>query len=242
MGKRMKVRCIDNSDVVFSLVVGDEYEVEKEYCTTYTLVGGGQYRKERFEIVEEEKGMDKHEVEAIRKCKHAVGDARRYQCRCNNDIYDLGDCPWDDQSQCSFYVAEEQTELTRETVSTWEMIKALQNDCGLIAERRLIEEHYDGKLKYTPESGITWQDGTRPVLSSGFLDARWKLTKLKQLKKMTSQEMAKYYSEAVKGVESNHIKSVRTGRNLSETFGFGNMTEEEIDGLWTVEGVYEDEK
>jgi hypothetical protein len=63
----------------------------------------------------------------------------------------------------------------------------------------------------------------------------------KELRKMDIKEMAKYYSEkTMVSAKMKDIKSLVTGRSLEESMGFVLLTELEIEGLWTIEGIFEE--
>lgn len=130
------------------------------------------------------------------------------------------------------------------TLNTWEMVKA-------IAENPKRKAECSGGIITLVNGRLCWEDGEAFTINyqkTGCWDSLtadwWTIIEPpKKLKEMSIQEIAKYYSLEIhkETISSSKFKSLVTGRTLSESNGFAYLTEKEIDGLWTIEGVYEDD-
>lgn len=218
----MKVICIDDSNSWGELVVGEVCEVEKEYPGVYKIVNGGQWNKNRFEIVEEDEGM----LKTCDNCGHGINTlcSRPAGTKC------IGREDWIPRICKKEPVAEE-----KGTVSTWEMVKALTENPKRTARSANSEKNI--LIKIGRSNNILMELNGLDFST----DDQWQIIEPpKQLKKMTFGEAFKYYKQF------KYIKSIETGVEAFRNAGCDDITvielsDKEIDGLFTVEGVYEDE-
>ena len=126
----------------------------------------------------------------------------------------------------------------------WEVLKLMTENPNRMAKSKggticftdgdLVWKH-DGSLFSIHTSSNKYWDTLR--------ERAWTIIEpSRKLKKMNIINVIKYYSNSTNtpNILSRNIVSVQTGRNLDDSYGFSYLTNEEIDGMWTIEGVYED--